>query len=233
MPDRTIRSGPDPLDDERGEPPRAGRSTLLWGAKGGSGTSVVAAALALDAGGPVVVVDLAADLPAVFGLAEPPGPGVAEWLASDAPADRLEDLAVPVTDRVELIPTGRGEVVGTLTRWDDLVTSLSRHGRHVVIDAGTGPPPAALHERCDRSLLVTRPCYLALRRAVASPTRPSGVVLVTEPGRALRGIDVETAIGAPVVTTVGLDPLVARAVDAGLLSNRLPRSLAREIRHAA
>ncbi len=76
--------------------------------------------------------------------------------------------------------------------------------------------------RSTHSLLVTRACYLALRRAADPPLRPSGVVLVTEPGRALDRTDVEQVVGAPVRAEVAFDPAVARAVDAGLLASRLP-----------
>jgi hypothetical protein len=83
------------------------------------------------------------------------------------------------------------------------------------------------------SLLVLRPCYLALRRAVAAPFRPSGVVLVREPGRALTRRDVEAVLGVPVRAEVDVDPAIARAVDAGLLTARLPRGLERALRDAA
>jgi hypothetical protein len=82
-------------------------------------------------------------------------------------------------------------------------------------------------------LLVTRACYLALRRFVRLSLRPSGVVLLTEPGRSLTALDVEELCGAPVVTQIAVDPSVARAVDAGLLSHRIPRGLARALRQAA
>jgi hypothetical protein len=111
--------------------------------------------------------------------------------------------------------------------------ALGAHAGTVVVDAGTGPPPIALLDAADRSLLVTRACYLALRRAVTLEVRPSGVVLVEEPGRALRPRDVEAAIDAPVAATIALDPAVARAVDAGLLAARLPRLIQRELRNAA
>ena len=39
--------------------------------------------------------------------------------------------------------------------------------------------------KIDRSLLVIRPCYLALMRAQRLGVRPHGIVLVDEPGRAL------------------------------------------------
>ena len=65
------------------------------------------------------------------------------------------------------------------------------------------------------------------------PLRPSEVVLLSEPGRALTRADVEDCVGAPVVAEVAVDPQVARAVDAGLLATRLPRALAREVGRAA
>ena len=109
--------------------------------------------------------------------------------------------------------------------------------RSVVIDCGVlgacEPDRAVVAARCTHSLLVTRACYLALRRAADPPLRPSGVVLVTEPGRALDRTDVEQVVGAPVRAEVALDPAVARAVDAGLLASRLPRGLERALRRAA
>ena len=85
----------------------------------------------------------------------------------------------------------------------------------------------ALAAGAEISLLVLRPCYLALRRALAAPVRPSGVVLVTEHGRSLGRRDVEDVLGVPVRAEVPVEEAVARAVDAGLLARRLPRSLDR------
>ena len=64
-----------------------------------------------------------------------------------------------------------------------------------MVDAGSSPAGAALDivAAATVSLLVVRPCFLALRRAVAAPVRPSGVVLVREPGRSLGRRDVEEA----------------------------------------
>lgn len=69
------------------------------------------------------------------------------------------------------------------------------------------------------NVLVTRGCYLALRRAVALPHPPDRVYLIEEPFRALGARDVEAAVCAP-VDSERLDPRVAQAVDAGLLSSR-------------
>ena len=207
--------------------------TLCWAAKGGSGTTVVVAAIGLSIEPPVLLVDLDGDLPSVFGLPEPSLPGIHDWVLSDATPNRLIDLAIPVVAGVSLVWAGLARAPADAERWQALGAALGTHAETVVVDAGTGPPPVALLDAADRTLLVTRACYLALRRAVTLEVRPSGVVLVEEPGRALRARDVEAAIDAPVAATIALDPAVARAVDAGLLAARLPRLIQRELRNAA
>lgn len=210
-----------------------------WSSKGGAGTTVVAATLALllgraDTGG-ALLADLGGDAPAALGLVEPDSPGLAGWLSSGpaVPPDALTRLEVRVDDGLALLPRGSGDLVGE--RADVLAHLLATDGRSVVADCGTDPRGAALAVAAGatRSVLVTRPCFLALRRAVALPLRPSEVVLLTEPGRALGRGDVERAVGAPVVAEVAVDPQVARAVDAGLLATRLPRGLARDLSRAA
>ena len=219
--------------------------TLCWAAKGGSGTTVVAAALALSSARPSLLVDLDGEIPAVLGLPEPDRPGVAEWLASDASADHLAELLIDIGPRSWLLPwqaatfDRRHEIVTVDhgARWATLGDWLhdwsNQWGCDVTIDIGTRVPPEPLAARADRSLLVTRPCYLSLRRAVRSAVRPTGVILVDEPGRGLGQRDIEHALGVPVEAVVGLDPSVARAVDAGLLASRLPRVMTRALRRAA
>ena len=210
---------------------------LCWSAKGGSGTTVVAAALALvfSQRHPVVLIDLGGDSPAALGIAEPHGPGVAEWFASPtADVAALSRLAVDATDALQLIPRGAVALPPPGdAQWARLVAALAAHGTTVVIDSGSGAPPAALLGAATHSLLVTRPCYLALRRAVATGLHPTGIVLIDEPGRALTARDVERSLNAPVVAELQYDPAVARAVDAGLLASRLPRSLAHSLKGAA
>ena len=204
---------------------------LCWSAKGGSGTTVVAAALALvlSQRGATTIVDLAGDLPAALGIAEPAGPGVREWMASPtADAAALARLGVSVSETLQLLP--RGSTPTTAPRWADLANALGHD--NTVIDAGTGIPPADLVAAADHTLLVTRPCYLALRLAAASGVQPSGIVLVGEPGRALTARDIERSVGAPVVAELHYDPAVARAVDAGLLAARLPATLSHALTRA-
>ena len=206
---------------------------ICWAAKGGSGTTVVACALAVSSprAKSSLLVDLGGDCPTALGLDEPTGPGVAEWMASPtAGASELARLAVSVRDQVRLIPCGAG--VPPDDQWARLAVALGGF-ENVIIDAGTGCPSTALREAAQQSLLVIRPCFIAIRRAQQLNSRPTGIVLVDEPGRALTSRDIESALGVPVVAEVRLDPAVARAVDAGLLLARLPKSLSVSLRSAA
>ena len=212
-----------------------------WSAKGGAGTTVVACALALllakRSPDGALLVDLAGDAPVALGL--PTGddaPGVSEWLrgGDDVPADALARLERPAGGGVAIVPRGSGAL--TAARARALAAILAVDHRPVVVDAGVvdGDSAAAIvAASVETSLLVSRACFLALRRAVTAPVRPSGIVLVVEDGRALAASDVEGAIGVPVRAEVRVTPAVARAVDAGVLASRLPRSLERELRDVA
>ena len=222
----------------------------LWSPKGGSGTSVVAAATALvsSARAETRLADLGGDQPAILGLAaDPPGSGqpdgLARWLAAGpaAPAEWLDDMAVPVVPGLDLLPTGP-DASDRLARPElspeaeaeagaALAISLS-DGGFAVLDAGSGSERGgavrAAIEVADTALMVIRPCYLALRRAVGDPrlAHSAGVVLVEDPGRALDAFDVAAVLGVPVVSRVPLRAEIARAVDAGVLRDRLPDRLA-------
>lgn len=212
-----------------------------WSAKGGSGTTVVsvalAAVLARSAPAGALVADLAGDVPVVVGLPDPTGPGLGDWLAAaDAvPADALTRLEVEGPAGLRVLPLGSSGAAAMPGRAELLAALLAADGRPVVADCGSGPAGAGLTVAAAApvSLLVLRPCYLALRRALAAPVRPSGAVLVTEPGRALGPADVEDVLGVPVRAVVPFDVTVARAVDAGLFPARLPRAFERALRRAA
>ena len=202
--------------------------TVCWSAKGGSGTTVVAAALALGSSLDSLLIDLDGELPAALGVPEPSGQGLSDWFASDAPERSVLDLASPVASSTRLVPRGPASIPREAPRWPSLATFLADAPLEVIVDAGCGaPPPELLADRA-RGLLVTRPCYLSLLRASRLP-RPDGVVLVEEQGRSLTATDVAHAVGAPVVARVAIDPAIARAVDAGLLAARLPRAMVKSL----
>lgn len=212
----------------------------LWSVKGGSGTTVVSVALAgmlaRQSSAGSLLADFGGDVPAVLGMAEPPGPGLGEWLASgsEVPADALSRLEISGPGGLRVLPSG-SDAAAVPGRAEVLTAILAADPRPVVADCGTGPVCAglALAAAASASLLVLRPCYLSLRRAVQAPLRPSAVILVSEPGRSLGRSDVEGVLGVPVRAVVGIDPAIARAVDSGLLASRLPRGLERALRHAA
>ena len=205
-----------------------------WAAKGGSGATVVAAAhgLAAAASGPTLVVDLDGDLPSVLGVPEAET-GIAQWSAAgaDVPADALDRISVPVTPNLRLVTRGRGRL--DPARADVLAALLRSSPRTVVVDCGSRPGRTgrAVARAADRSILVTRACYVAIRRQQEHDLAPTEIALVREPQRALRADDVEAALGAPVRTTIPFEPAISRAVDAGLLRSRMPRSLARGVDH--
>jgi len=210
-----------------------------WSSKGGSGTTVVAAALAIalsgSSAGGAVFADFCGDGPAVLGVPEPEGPGLSDWLAAgdDVPPDGITRLEVDVIRGLTLL--ARGSLPFDAGRAAALAAAFAADTRPVVADCGTLVDEAAqvVAANAARSLLVVRPCFLALRRALLARVRPSGVVLVHEAGRALGGRDVEELLGVPVRARVECLPEVARMVDAGLLTSRLPRRMVRALRGAA
>lgn len=231
--------GVEPADGFDAAQPEQAVLIACWAVKGGVGTTVIASSLALTlaprtpAG--AVLADLSGDVPAALGLAQVDSPGLAGWLRAgdDVPADALTRLEIEVAPGLTLLARGPGRL--RERRAQVLASLFERGARTVVADCGTrlSGTRATVAAGAGRSLLVTRPCYLALRHAVGVSPRPTGVVLVREPGRALGRSDVERVVGAPVVAEVEQDPAVARAVDAGLLSqSRLPRALTRALRDA-
>jgi len=211
---------------------------VCWSVKGGSGTTVVAAALALVAAQRLDVgarlIDMSGDIPSALGMSEPASEGIAEWLsATDHPgADALNNLMLPVTAHLGVIPRGRSNIVPSLVNPDrlrDLALVIAESHIPTVVDAGSGLATIPFIEHATRSLLIIRPCYLALRRASLLTAKPHGVIVITEPGRALGVHDVESVVGAPVLAEIPFDPAIARAVDAGLLAGRVPTLLAKHL----
>jgi MinD-like ATPase involved in chromosome partitioning or flagellar assembly len=207
----------------------------LWSPKGGSGTSVLSAAIALVLArrGPVRLADLGGDQPAVFGLSPIPTAGLYGWLlqGAGAPTEALDRLTVPISPGLDLLPFGSVPKNAPDIPPESgaaLATAL-RDGPDTVIDVGTqdGFTEAAV-EVSDVSIVVVRNCYLALRRAVHQPlvARAAGAILVEEAGRSFGHGAVGEVLGCPVLARVPVRSAVARVVDAGLLPSRLPPALA-------
>ncbi len=231
--------------------------TVLWSTKGGVGVSVTAAIFAVglaesaatrDPGaGSCLLLDSGGDLPAILGEGVPDGGSFADWLNSPV------DVAFDSLRRVEAVTSRRlsylavGDLASSTASIERLRLGLRllRHAdRPTIIDLGrvdlasTGDLRESFVREvfafADVSLLVTTPCYLALRRAqhyvAEGLVQATGVVVVDQPERALRSSDVEAALGLPVVCTVPYAAPIARAVDAGLLQRRLPQSARRPAR---
>ena len=198
-------------------------STVFYSPKGGSCTTVTAAAQAVISASskgdttPTVIVDLGGDMPAVLGVAEPDSPGINEWLSEPCrlSADDLVASASIVAPGLALVHRGSPFVEGR-PRWGDLAALLGEH--EVVVDAGTGWLPPEVTAAARETVLVTRPCYMSLRRAVRMP-RPSQVFAVDEPHRALGVDDIGHVLGVSPVR-IPWDTAISRAVDAGLLVQR-------------
>ena len=208
--------------------------TVCWSAKGGAGTTVVAACWALECATTSVLVDVDGDLPAMLGIPTPAGQGLSDWFESDAPPRAVLDLTIDVDRTTRLIPRGPKRIPRRAPRWGELGRWMATSDTEFVADVGLGDPPAGFlpAERTDdggrpraRGLLVTRSCYLALSRAQSLDTLPDGVVLVEEPGRDLSAGDVARALRAPIVARIPFDPAIGQATDCGLLAGKLPRSI--------
>ncbi len=162
----------------------------LVGAAGGSGTSTIAAILAMHAAAMVSTELVTADddyTSALLGVGPP----------AEVPHRVMENLT---------LATGRWARRG-LTVIDDGTLGLTR--------AGT---PAKPGER--RIGVLRGPCYLAIRTLMAAPYGLDGLIVVAEAGRALNERDVADVTGLDVVATVTATPSVARTIDAGLLARR-------------
>jgi len=108
---------------------------------------------------------------------------------------------------------GAGETVTVLPRLT-LADQPCADG-HTVVDAGTD----CFSDHDGPVYVVLRNDYLSLRRALAGPRTTAGIILISEPNRSLTRRDVADVLAHPIVAELRLDPAIARAIDAGLLSS--------------
>ena len=217
----------------------------LWSAKAGAGCTAIAVGLADELAarvGAALLVDAAGDVPACVGLSDGID-GFTDWLAAvSTPIEALRRLEVEVGPRgVSLLPMGSSELWSE-ARVETLLQLLRHEQRPVVVDVGHVPASSRmcaevlrgrLVAEADQSFLVSRACYLSMRRALASPLRSNGVILLREAGRSLDAIDVARILELPVVAQVDHDPVVSRALDSGTFARRVPRGFARQLKGVA
>lgn len=181
------------------------RTITFYGAKGGQGTSTVAASLALLLSRQehkTLLVDIT---------------GSQElWPLLGFALNESTESVLEVNEHLTLCTQQRTKD-GPYVKDFDVV----------IHDVGVLKPDQG--SMADVLILVIRPCYLSLRRAIALSVRPHGIVLVKEQGRALGARDVADTIGAPVWAEVPVEESIARSVDAGLLATRLNRTVARAL----
>lgn len=77
------------------------------------------------------------------------------------------------------------------------------------------------------NILVTKHCYIAMRRGLQLNVQPDMIVVLAEDNRALRDVDVEACLGVKIAAVIKYDSTVSRSIDAGLMASRLPRPLIR------
>ena len=208
--------------------------TVCWAAKGGSGTTVVAAAMAIAAS----------------------DSDVADRSRRRC-AGRARHPRARRAGRVRLARVGSAGVASGRARgarrrarqrapaWPHCAGAADAMGR--ARRRGCAASDATSWSTPDRRATRRRRSCAPPTTHCSSPARATsrsgplcgnrrgrrGVVLVDEPGRALRARDIEASLGVPVVATVLLDPAIARAVDAGLLLARLPTGFRNAVRLAA
>lgn len=191
--------------------------------KGGNGTTVTTASFALLSAlrdTSTILIDLCGDIPATLGLAEPSGPGINDWLSETCTQSLPALLHESVSLRDNLIVLHRGAAfVEGQPRWSEFADALRELSHNVVIDAGTTFVPDQVRHAMTCITMVTKACYLSLRRAT-NLARPTNVIVVTEEARALTSRDVSQVLGVPVIAEIPYQSAISRAVDAGLLPDR-------------
>jgi CobQ/CobB/MinD/ParA nucleotide binding domain len=195
--------------------------------KGGQGVTTITAALGIlhaQAGHRTVLIDTGGDLPAILGKPEPLALGLSDYLID--PNITRDDITVNIVENLDIVTRGTGPITFTTYTYGLLTGGLGDYDT-VIIDAG--PCADEWNQHADRNVIVTRPCYLAVRRSIHLPQRPTDVVFMAEPVRALRAHDIEAVLGVPVTATVPVDIDTARIIDAGILANRMPQHLARAL----
>jgi hypothetical protein len=152
----------------------------------------------------------------------------------DLAGDQLSALGVTAIGHHHIEVTNRITVIDATTdptgEQHQAITDAHQRDDLVIVDVGAAGHP--VHDLLPdaRRVWVLRACYLTLRHAVATTHRPDQIVLIREPGRALTERDIEHTLASTVTAVIDIDPAIARAVDAGLLAARPPRTATAALR---
>jgi len=211
-----------------GEPASPGRLVCCLSARGGAGSSTLAATLALAAAVDRDVLLLDGDLHGggidyLLGIEAMSG---ARWpelfgAAGLIPAAALAD-ALPAAGRLRVLAARPGSPPAPNLSGLAAVVDAARRGHQLVVADGgrSGPVASELTSYADATLLVV-PCEVraavaaaAVARDLASRCSDVGLVVRQRTG-GLRPDDVATAVGAPVAAVWPWDRRVDAVVEAG------------------
>lgn len=203
-----------------------GQTIVLWGTRGGVGTTVAATQLAFQHPRHVILIDLGGDLDITLGLRKSKH-GVRDLEQADSRTtdEILSAAAVQVAPRVVLVPHGGRETPRQLGDGPlaDLAEWIRHHEGVVIVDAGTGPPPTALAEVADESLVVTRLSSVDAQRLRALKVPPTALIVVEHPDAWLTKDDIVNAASAGIYATMPHDSDIANAIDTGTFLQRQPQ----------
>jgi hypothetical protein len=177
----------------------------FFGASGGVGTTTIVASHGVQlasAGVDTLLID-ASDGGLRLALAMP-------WIETSTLTD---EHVYPVDEFLSIARADDADVVAALVRRST--------DAQIAIDWGRRQPPNLEGER----IIVVTNDYASLQRAVADYHFDAFVLSRYDARRALGVTDVEHALGKRPRAVLNDDPTIGRAIDAGLLTTRLPRSL--------
>jgi len=104
--------------------------------------------------------------------------------------------------------------------WPGTSARIASEDQVQVIDSGAFDARSAM---APAVLVVRGPSSLAIKTVSSCHQRFNHVVLIREPNRPLRRVDVETALRTQVVAEIPYSPRIARIADAGLLTDQFER----------
>lgn len=209
---------------------------IFWSLKGGQGTSVTAAIIALrhqfhhDS---VLIIDFGGDIAPILGQRVESQVGLIDWFLSQSGPEALDQLVTPLLPQLSLLYSGTGVPAREATpfedRWATLEAWLNHDGRVTIVDLGTLPgQPGQLGSlwvqlttwllQQYHTTLVTRPEYLSLRRYFEHDTIVDSLAILQTSTELLSAEDVADLCDRPVHFHIAIDETISHAVESGTLA---------------